>query len=476
MSGQVQVRGLTVQSVAVVGSDPQTVTVSNMPPAAALINDGVTSTTQVWSSSKTSTEIAALSATYAPMRPRTVVLFGDSRVANCDYADATDAFSTNRDWLGWGNYQTGTGPALDMIHNGGVGGNTTAQMLARVGTDVLAYNPGYLILWGGTNDTWATTTDVDATFGRMVQIMQAATGAGIYIFLVSETTSSAKGTTFPTLVQYYNERLLHYAAGQRDVEFWDFNSLVINPADPTGMPKAAMLASDGVHPSPYGAAVLGQKIVAPALSRFKTSLASLVNTPIDTLGNNANVRNIVSNPLMTATGGTVGAGDSGTVPGSWASSAGGGTVTAVCSTPARSDGFGNDFQMAITATASGSKYGTQAVNTARLVQGGQYIIEAAAGLDSPVSVVVFAVFLQIFTSGGGGTWMLGAGQNSVAFESADNLLAASNFTIRSRKFTIPTGVTISGANLQWRIAFANASGGSCTARLGRVSLKRVDNL
>lgn len=46
-----------------------------------------------------------------------------------------------------------SGQQLRLVRNAGIGGNTTAQMLARVQADVVAYAPAYCIVLGGTNDS-----------------------------------------------------------------------------------------------------------------------------------------------------------------------------------------------------------------------------------------------------------------------------------------------------------------------------------
>ncbi len=418
-------------------------------------------------------------ATYQPLRKPTIVLFGDSRTDDCDvstddFSDSTvtstlNAYTTNMSWFDWGQAALVNGPVFDVLRNAGVGGNTTTQMAARLQADVLAYKPSHMTLWGGTNDGWTTTADVDATVTRMVSMIQQANAAGIYVFLISETVSSTKGNTFNQLVLYYNDRLRGYAAMNPNVEFWDFNSLFINPASTTGTPLTTM-TRDGTHLSALGASTIGVNVVAKKLARFSTTLAVLPTSPIDSMGNNTNVRNVLSNPLMPfTTGGTAGGtGDTGQLPDSWSTS-GAGAATGVFSTPARADGFGNDLKAVLTATASGSKFITMTVAPTRLVAGVPYVLEAAVSLSAvsaPVSVLAF--FLQGFATAG--TYQRGIGLNEQALTSAD-ALAPFTGIFRSRKFIMPTGINTASLQLLTRFG---AAGGSATVTLGRVSLKRVD--
>jgi lysophospholipase L1-like esterase len=74
------------------------------------------------------------------------------------------------DSITWGGYTSPTYPVLLQIRlntvssgwkviNEGVNGDTTAQMLARFQTDVVANNPQYVVIMGGANDPSAATTE-----------------------------------------------------------------------------------------------------------------------------------------------------------------------------------------------------------------------------------------------------------------------------------------------------------------------------
>jgi lysophospholipase L1-like esterase len=59
------------------------------------------------------------------------------------------------------------------VRNAGVGGNTTAQMLARFSTDVLAYSFDHLHIFAGTNDT-DPEAQTRPNITAMIQLAQAA--------------------------------------------------------------------------------------------------------------------------------------------------------------------------------------------------------------------------------------------------------------------------------------------------------------
>lgn len=98
----------------------------------------------------------------ASARP-TAIIFGDS----------IEQGSVNQgDWFGPANVQAGS--PLSLIRNAGVGGNTTADMLARIDNDVLAYNPDWVISGGGGNDVTRGRTstqiidDLEAIYAEYV--------------------------------------------------------------------------------------------------------------------------------------------------------------------------------------------------------------------------------------------------------------------------------------------------------------------
>lgn len=397
----------------------------------------------------------------SPLRKPTVILFGDSRTADCDYIAEPLSYSTPVSWWDYGQAFRVGGPVFDVIRNAGIGGNTTTQMLARIDADVIAYNPSHMTLWGGTNDTWAAAADVEASYGRMAQMMDKARAAGIYVFLISETTANSKGSTFPKHVAYYNEMLRVYAATNAGVEFWDFNSLVTDPAHASGYNKGVMLR-DGLHLSPYGATLIGREIVAKRLASRTTELAQLPVSQIDTVNLSTVSRNVANNPLMLGSTGTLGANQTGVMPTSWAASG----VTAVMSTPARADGIGNDLKSVITAGAAGSHYHTLTVDPARLVGGATYVLEASMTIEEATAVSAISLAAQMYVSATEHKHGFGFRVQGLV---ATDAIVPGTLTIRSRPFVAPAGAT--GASVIRQVSFGGA--GSCTDRLGRFAWRRI---
>jgi lysophospholipase L1-like esterase len=411
-----------------------------------------------------------LNATFAPLRRPTLILFGDSRTADCDYSSGLLTYSTNMSWIDWGQGSRPNGPTFDIIRNAGISGNTTQQLLDRVDADVIAFGPSHVTLWAGMNDGWTMTAHVDASYARMVQILEKLAASGIFVFLISETTGSPplRSTPFPALVGYYNDRLRTYAADHPGIEYWDFNALIVDPTNANGYARGAMLR-DGLHLGPLGASKIGRDIVAPKLAKRAGDLAGLAVSQYDTRSVSAVSRNIANNPLMQGTTGTVGSGHTGQLPSAWASS---GNVAAV-SVVARPDGVGNNARIVLTATSTASLFLSQQIDPARLVPGKRLVIEAALGIDAATNVSAVSLTFSMFETGGV-EHRRGFGY-PVQATAVNDSIATGDRVLRSRVFVVPTPASgsFSGCTLTLRIGPSSASA-VATVELGRVSVRQLD--
>jgi lysophospholipase L1-like esterase len=175
---------------------------------------------------------ANASALSAPAPPR-VVFMGDSITENWALGDP-------------GFFDRG-------LINRGISGQTTAQMLVRFQSDVIALRPQIVHILGGTNDIAGNTgpmtaQDFENNIKSMVQIARAN---GIRVILGSIPPVAAFNWQ-PEVdpkpwVKKLNVWLRAYAA-QCDVEYIDYYPLL---AGPSGEFRAD-LSNDGVHPNRSG--------------------------------------------------------------------------------------------------------------------------------------------------------------------------------------------------------------------------------
>jgi lysophospholipase L1-like esterase len=105
-----------------------------------------------------------------------------------------------------------------VTHNAGIGGDQTHQMLARLSTDVLAYDPTDVAIMGGTNDIDATRPLVDilAYLGAIIDAVQAG-GANAWLLTIPPNTTypsevAALNAALPALAAAHGAHLIDVAA------------------------------------------------------------------------------------------------------------------------------------------------------------------------------------------------------------------------------------------------------------------------
>lgn len=137
-----------------------------------------------------------------------------------------------------------------FIINAGIIGNTTAQMLARIQTDVIAYKPDVCFVNGGTNDNGTP----QETFANIQAICLALSSAKIKPILCNVTprNDSTKNAWIIKL-----NMLTHRFASRYGIPYVDFYSALIDPS--TGYIQEAFTA-DGLHPNTAGKMALADAI------------------------------------------------------------------------------------------------------------------------------------------------------------------------------------------------------------------------
>lgn len=182
---------------------------------------------------------------------------GDSITKGADIPEPTTGLWRGNSWPSHASWITKQ--QAWMVRNAGVGGDTTAMMIARFAADVAAYSPSVVTIGGGTNDMTAALSftgyqDNIKTLVRMVRQIRAAP--------VLCTIPPRTDNTYWQRIALWNAWLKQYAASE-GIAVIDFNALLTDPA--TGTYIAAYSSGDGVHPSPAGYKAMGQ-LAATVLS------------------------------------------------------------------------------------------------------------------------------------------------------------------------------------------------------------------
>lgn len=139
----------------------------------------------------------------------------------------------------------------------GISGQTTFQMLARFRQDVIALKPKAVHIMAGTNDIAGNTgaATMEAVLGNIQSMAELARANGIKVILASVPPAKAfpwaKDKVPAPQVTAINAWLKAYAA-KKGLTYVDYHGAM---ALPDGDMKPG-LASDGIHPTPQGYAVM----------------------------------------------------------------------------------------------------------------------------------------------------------------------------------------------------------------------------
>jgi lysophospholipase L1-like esterase len=178
-----------------------------------------------------------------------------------------------------------SGQRIQTIRNAGVGGNTSAQMLARFDTDVTPYGPSLVTLLCGTNDIGGAVPF--ATFQANVQALVAkirGIGAGPVLATIPPNNDSSRHAN----ITLWNTWLRLYASRQ-GIPLLDFYAVLVDPAN--GNYLAANDGGDGTHPSNAGYLAMG--------AHAATALAPLLPTAYPPLpAENTQVQNLLTDGLF----------------------------------------------------------------------------------------------------------------------------------------------------------------------------------
>lgn len=146
-------------------------------------------------------------------------------------------------------------PLSDYLQNtidAGVSGQTSAQMLARFQTDVLARNPSVVVILAGTNDVLHTQNPTVANIQQMADLAAHA-GARVVIGEIppisnwAESDVIADPATGNAAVEAFNAELVMMAnaSGYHVADYYD--ELIL----PDGLQNTALFL-DGLHPDKAG--------------------------------------------------------------------------------------------------------------------------------------------------------------------------------------------------------------------------------
>jgi len=354
--------------------------------------------------------------------------------------------ATSAGMFAWANAQLGH--RLKMAGNGGVPGDTSEQVLARLDS-LLAVPSDIVSVHCGANDFsqgWAASRTITALTAIYAKVRASGRRLVVLTTMSRSTMNNAGGYAYLAIV---NQFIKDYARKTPGVILADISSAMTDPA--TGIPYISPFhTADGTHPNAIGAQAMG-RVLADALRPFFPA-ADVFSS------NNNDPLNYMRNACNLGTGGTIANGITGTPGTQWGLSASGGTVDCAVSKVARTDGMPGEWtRLAIGAT-----------NTANVVASGGvwWDLTGAAGLK-PGDVVTAAV--EVRTTGLVGVSQFNGGvfhPNSQALD-LKNIWQQGSGAVRDNTYTL----MVEGAVIQPSATYLQARV-SVTATGGMVDIGR----
>lgn len=251
--------------------------------------------------------------------------------------------------------------------NNGIGGDSSAQMLARFDRDVTPNHPDVVVLCGFRNDPYKglTLTQTKSNFLAIAAKVKAI-GAQLWILTMPPQPSSFGGWTSAIRDQIIATRhyLMNYAQDNRmPCIDWPSQAAgtlqVQNPTDTNANPSTGIIGTDLVHATNAAGYIAAKALAAIANATYPTIQPTLARNVTD--------GGKFSNPTFTGSGGTPVNG-TGTVSGTIANNVTvqvlAGTGVATCSQVARTvandgDNAGNWQRVSFAAAAAGDQFRIQ---------------------------------------------------------------------------------------------------------------------
>lgn len=367
----------------------------------------------------------------------------------------------------WSHFNRLTAGAYRLVANCGFPGASTAIIATKVSTFVTPYSPDRCVYLAGYNDLTAGLT-VAQTVANIKAAVDAVPGALWDVFSTFPFNSGAANNTVANLrqlSQYYPALKAQFAA-YPNVRV--HNSLALFGLS-TGLAKTGYIGADNIHPTQRCMYEAAKYIVA--LDSVKQTGAALPVNALDTYGVIASSKNIVDNPLMTGSGGAVLTNVTGTVPTGGSGALSGTGASGVSSTPARADGFGNDWQIVYTpANADNSLRMSLSGLNARFVSGqtiDQFVMRVSianlvAGNVKQVNAVV--VFIA------DGITYASAAQDSSGSATAIANMQQDDITelvFVMRDIAVPTFTTLTTARFDLTVSHVASSASAVTVKLAQ---------
>ncbi len=379
-----------------------------------------------------------------PPPVQSIVLFGDSITSQNDVAIGGEPpqFHSLGYWT-WANIRLGQ--RFELLKNAGVSSETTTLMLARIQTDVIAYNPGYCFVQPSGNDFATLTAEQSIT--NLTAIYDTLLAKRIVVIAATLLPGSSITGGNQAKAGQINKAIRNYARTRSGVIYLPWSMAVAN-SDATGGPATGMYY-DAVHPDNLGAMRLG-RVVADALSTatYASDLMPFFNDTYEGL---------LADPFLNLSQAID------RYNGAFAQ------PTYTYSAVARTDGLqGTWRQFAVTAAPGGWRWRTDDLNVGTKWNVGDTIYAVAefqvdAGVVNADAAMRFFAHLELITMDAGANYLAVSTSPRVGQGTATTDVC--NGVFRTKNIVIPATTT--------RLRLEFRSGYTGTFRIGRLQIYKV---
>lgn len=353
----------------------------------------------------------------------------------------------------WFNFYTGGRFYQPSGYNKGVAGNTTTQMVARLGA-ALADRPDLVLVEGGGNDisAGATAATIQTNLQTIVNAYQAAGSKVIIRTIYPRFSPNAFTGPQETIRTTVNAFILTLASANVQV------------VDATGVvTTSASYQSDGIHLTSQGANTVGALWAAKANTLIdQSSLADYYNAD----------NSFTTNLALTGTGGSVGGGATGTVANNWTLAAG----NAGGATAAGSKTTTNNLNQQVI-TLGGTKTGTNrnvalynTTATTAIQQGD--VTESVFDFEVTTALQNVSSF-SVNTTYDGASGYLADSYGMYAIDGLAQNLPVGRYQLRGFPFVAPAGVTQVETNVIIQLADGTSLPVSGVIKIWKAGVRKV---
>lgn len=402
----------------------------------------------------------------------TIVIFGDSETAVSTNVTPSNVSNVDYGWFTW--LQVFNGHSFKLLNNAGVAGDTSQQLLDRIQTDVLRFNPSWVSVLVGINDI-RNGVPLATTISNVKQIYNILLSKGIRVAALSVyPVYTGLGGLTPAItaaITALNIAIKEFCANNPNMVFVNAHASLIDATSTTGVALAGMLRTDNLHTTAKGARAVGQA-AHNALSKFITSPSHHVSTWADQFSFDSSSTQFLTNPTFRGTAGLKQGVATGTVADDWvvsfANVDGASSVASVVPRTVAVDGdnIGNNQKVVFVSTGASSVLNVKSLNVGpTLSPGDSFYLEAFVGA-SDMSAVSYINLDMYFNGSPQALHLAGLFQTLTTFDQTDFVGC-----IRTPTYKIPPGTVISDSRHQILVGFTGVGG--ITLTMGRASLVKV---